>query len=104
MVPVVPQVPHVPHAPHAICYMSVTPHLILLPGPEEVDRPVLSPLDDCPASLTATLLAPGLQQAVGALRSEQVDAAGGLTRVQHVLTVSPRACGQCTYNVGTQKP
>lgn len=54
-------------------------HLVLLPSPEEVDRPVLPPLDDRPASLSPTLLAPGLQEAVGALRAEQVDPAGGLT-------------------------
>lgn len=54
-------------------------HLVLLPSPEEVDRPVLPPLDDRPASLSPTLLTPGLQEAVGTLRAEQVDPAGGLT-------------------------
>lgn len=88
------------------CYTCALfwPHLVLLPGPEEVDRAVLPPLDDCPASLSATLLAPGLQQAVGALRSEQVDAAGALPRVQHVLTVPPRACGRRTHSVRKRKP
>lgn len=82
----------------------MSPDLVLLPGPEEVDRAVLSPLDDRPASLSATLLAPGLQQAVGALRAEQVDAAGGLPRVQHVLAVPPRACGGRTSSVRKPEP
>lgn len=58
---------------------DVSNHLILLPSPEEVDRPVLSPLDDRPPSLSPTLLTPSLHQAVSALRAEQVYPAGGLT-------------------------
>lgn len=66
--------------PQCVCRLArVWTHLVLLPSPEEVDRPVLPPLDDRPASLSPTLLAPGLQEAVGALRAEQVDPAGGLT-------------------------
>lgn len=65
-------------------------HFILLPVPEEINRPVLPLLDDRPASLAVALLAPGLQQSVGALQAEKVDPAGCLTRGQNVLAVLPR--------------
>ena len=53
-------------------------HLILLPVSEEVDRSVLSPLDDGPAALGLGLLAPRLQETVGTLWAQQVDPTGGL--------------------------
>lgn len=71
-------------------YKVVWNHLVLLPGPEEVHRSILSPLDDRPPSLSATLLAPRLQESVGALWAEQIDPTGGLTRFQHMLAISPR--------------
>ena len=64
-------------------------HLVLLPGAEEVDGAIHPPLDDGPASLGSALLAPGLHQTVGALWLQQVNAAGDLTRLQHVLAVPP---------------
>lgn len=54
-------------------------HLILLPSPEKVNRPILSPLNDRPPSLSVALFTPGLQEPVGALWTQQVDCTGGLT-------------------------
>lgn len=65
-------------------------HLILLPGSEEVDRAILSLLDNGPASLSPTLLTPGLQQSVGSARTQQIDPTGVLTGVQNMLAVVPR--------------
>lgn len=54
-------------------------HLVLVPGPEEVDGAILSSLDNRPATLSSTLVTPGLQQTVGVAWSQQVDAAGLLS-------------------------
>lgn len=70
--------------------MIVFSHLVLLPGPEEVDRAVLSLLDDRPASLSLTLFTPRLHEPVGSLRTQQVDPTAVLTRVQDMLAVTPR--------------
>ncbi|KAG9337819.1 hypothetical protein JZ751_027470 [Albula glossodonta] len=46
-------------------------HLVLLPGSEEVDRPILPPLNDGPATLGTALLTPGLNQTVGIAWAQQ---------------------------------
>lgn len=71
-------------------FRHVWDHLILLPGSEEVDRAILSLLDNRPASLSPSLFTPGLQQSVGSLWTQQIDPAGVLTRVQNMLAVTPR--------------
>lgn len=54
-------------------------HLVLFPGPEEVDGAILSPLDNGPSPLSSALVTPGLQEFVSIVWSQQVDAAGLLS-------------------------
>lgn len=65
-----------------VCFVDffrhVCGHLVLLPGPEKVDGAILSLLDNRPASLSTTLFTPRLQEAVGSLRTQQVDSTGVL--------------------------
>lgn len=69
-------------------------HLVCLPVPEEVDRAVQAPLDDCPAPRVVPLVAPHLHETIGVLGLDQVDRAGVVTVLQGLQAVSPRACSQ----------
>lgn len=54
-------------------------HLVLIPSPEEVNRAILSPLDNGPATFSFAVFTPGLQQMVGVAWTQQVDATGLLS-------------------------
>lgn len=66
-------------------------YLVCLPVPEEVDRAIQAPLNDCPAPRVMSLVTPHLHEAISVLRLHQVDGAGVMAVLQGLQTVSPWA-------------
>lgn len=66
-------------------------HLVVIPAPEEVHRPISPALDDVPAPIVYFLFTPDLQWPLCFVWFDEVHAAGAVTCFLRLQTVSERA-------------